>query len=130
MRWSDPEFRRFLLAGLFNTGFGYLLYLAFNLFTDYRLAYTLSYCVGIVVAYAVSTAFVFRRPWSWRGLLAYPSVYATQYLAGVAIIWVLVDRFGFPEALAPLAVVPATIPLTFALSRFIIRGRTHDSVPR
>lgn len=127
-RFSDPEFRRFLLAGLFNTGFGYLLYLAFNLFADYRLAYTLSYCVGIVVAYAVSTIFVFKRPWSWRRLLAYPSVYAIQYFAGLALIWLLVGTFGFAETWAPLVILPATIPLTFAISRFIIKGGTHDPV--
>ena len=130
MRWSDPEFRRFLLAGLFNTGLGYLLYLAFNAVADYRVAYTLSYCVGILVAYAVSTLFVFKRPWRWRSLLAFPSVYAIQYLAGLARIWVLVGQFGLPEAWAPLVILPATIPLTFAISRFIIKGRTHDPVPR
>ena len=129
MRWSDPEFRRFLLAGLFNTGLGYLLYLAFNTVVDYRLAYTLSYSVGIVVAYAVCTIFVFKRPWSWRRLLAYPSVYAAQYLAGLALIWVLVGKFGLSEAWAPLVILPATIPITFAISRFIIKGGTHGPVP-
>ncbi len=128
MRWSDPEFRRFLLAGLFNTGLGYLLYLAFNVFADYRVAYSLSYGVGIVVAYAVSTMFVFKRPWSWRRLLAFPSVYAIQYLAGLGLIWLLVGKFGFPEAWAPLIILPATIPLTFAISRFIIKGRTHEPI--
>ena len=128
MKFSDPEFRRFLLAGAFNTAVGYGLYLLLNTFLDYRGAYTISYVLGIVLSYAITTAFVFKRPWRWRRLLAYPSVYAVQYLVGLALIWLMVDRLGLPDTWAPLIILPITIPLTFALSRLIVKGRHRESI--
>ena len=127
MKFSDPEFLRFLLAGLFNTVAGYLMYLAFALFFDYRLAYTLSFAIGILLAYWVSTNFVFKAAWSWHRLAAFPSVYLVQYVLGLILIWVLVEKLQVSEKLAPVLTVPLTIPITFLVSRFIIKGRTHEA---
>jgi putative flippase GtrA len=125
MRFSDREFPRFLAAGAFNTGFGYVMYLAFALVVDYRLAYTASYAIGVVLSYWINTRFVFRAPWSWRRLAAFPSVYAVQYLLGLALIWLFVAKLHLSEKIAPLLVIPLTIPVTFVFSRFVIKGRSH-----
>jgi putative flippase GtrA len=126
MRFSDPEFIRFLIAGVANTVLGYLLYLLFGLVMDYRLAYSCSYAAGIVLSYWINTAFVFRRAWDWRRLAAYPSVYLLQYLVGLALLFLLVEHAGVPEKLAPLLSIPMTIPITFLASRFIIKGRASE----
>ena len=127
MKFSDPEFRRFLLVGLFNTAAGYGMYLLFNLIVDYRAAYTLSYVIGVFLSYWITTRFVFRTSWSWRRLAAYPSVYLLQYMLGLALIWVFVHLFQVSEKLAPLLIIPLTIPVTFLASRFIIKGGTREA---
>lgn len=125
MRLSDPEFRRFLVAGLFNTLAGYLLYLVLCVLVDYRLAYTLSYAAGIVLAYAVNTLFVFRVAWNWHSLIAFPSVYVLQYALGLGLVWFLVQMMGVPAKFAPLLVIPILVPVTFLASRLVVKGKTH-----
>lgn len=123
MKFFDTEFKRFLAAGAFNTLAGYAMYLAFNLVLDYRLAYTASYLIGIMVSYWINTTFVFRSAWSWKRLAAFPSVYLLQYTLGLALIWLFVNQLDISEKIAPLLAVPVTVPLTFLASRFIIKGK-------
>lgn len=123
MKFFDTEFKRFLAAGAFNTVAGYAVYLAFTLLLDYRLAYTASYLIGIIVSYWINTTFVFRSTWNWKRLAAFPSVYLLQYTLGLGLIWLFVDQLDISEKIAPLLAVPVTVPLTFLASRFIIKGK-------
>ena len=129
MKFTDPEFRRFVVAGAFNTLLGYILYLAFIRVLDYRAAFTASYALGIVISFAINTWFVFRQPWSWRKLAAFPLVYLVQYLLGLTLLWLFVSRLGWSERIAPLLTIPLTIPVTFALSRLIVKGPARDPEP-
>jgi putative flippase GtrA len=122
MRWSSP-FVRFLVGGAANTAIGYLLYLAAARVMDYRWAYTTSYLLGIGISYLINSLYVFRQPLSWRRLLAFPAVYALQYAAGLALLWLFVSRLGIHKEYAPLLVVPLTIPLTFVASRLVLTYR-------
>lgn len=119
MRWSS-QFARFLVAGAFNTAIGYLLYLAAIQIMDYRMAYTGSYAVGIVISYLVNSLYVFRERLAWRKFLAFPAVYLLQYVTSLGLLWLLVSEVGVPQAYGPLMVIPATIPLTFVASRFVL----------
>ncbi len=123
MKFFDTEFKRFLAAGAFNAISGYAMYLAFNLVLDYRIAYTAAYAIGIALSYWINTTFVFRMSLSWRRLAAFPSVYLLQYSVGLALIWLFVNHLDISEKIAPLLVVPITVPLTFLASRFIIKGK-------
>lgn len=123
MKWRDATAFRFLLVGAFNTVFGYALYLLFNLFLDYRIAYTVSFAIGIVVSFVLNSVFAFRQPLRWRRLLVYPAVYLLQYVAGLCIVWIFVDLLHQPEALAPLVAVAASLPLTFFATRFVLGAR-------
>lgn len=123
MKWPSARFARFLVVGGVNTVLGYALYLAFERLLDYRWAYTLSYALGIAISYVLNARFVFRQPLSWRRMLAFPAVYVVQYAAGIVLLWLLVERLGLPREIAPLAVVAATIPLTYATSRLVLTRR-------
>lgn len=121
MKSFSPQFARFLVVGVINTVLGYGLYLVAVQLMDYRWAYTLSYVVGITISFLLNTLFVFRERLSFRKFLQFPAVYVVQYVAGLAMVWLLVSRMGLAEALAPLVVIPATIPITYILSRTIIK---------
>lgn len=112
---------RFLAAGALNTGLTYLLYLLLLLALPYRLAYTGSYAAGIVISYALNTWYVFREPWSWKKLMAFPAVYAVQYLLGLLVITALVEWVSIPARYAPLLAVVVTLPATYLLSRALIK---------
>jgi len=116
------EFARFLVAGSVNTGLTYLLYLSINLAVSYTIAYTASYCIGIVLSYWLNSYWVFRQSWSWSKLLQYPVIYIVQYIAGLVILYIIVEIFYLSTQIAPLFVIIITVPLTFALSRFLLKS--------
>lgn len=119
------QFARFLLGGAANTAIGYALYLAASTVMDYRWAYTTSYVIGIGISYLINSLFVFRQPLTWRKLFAFPAVYAVQYVAGLALLWLFVAQFGIPQQYGPLLVVALTIPLTFVASRLVLISRNR-----
>ena len=90
----------------------------------YLYAYSISYCVGIVVSYILNSRFVFRQPLSLGKFLQFPAVYAIQYGLGAVILWLLVGHAAVAPELAMLVVVDATIPVTFLASRFILKRQS------
>lgn len=120
------EFVRFLLAGGVTTVLSYGIYLLFLLFLPYNIAYTISFLAGIAISYWLASRFVFQRDLSLRSALRYPLVYLFQYVMGLIILTILVERFHMKERWAPVIVVVCTIPMTFFLSRFLIKGPRPD----
>jgi putative flippase GtrA len=117
-RISSP-FLRFLISGGANTLCTYLLYLALLQLLPYWLSYALAFISGIALAYALNRFFVFGAPRSEKKAAMLPLVYLAQYLVGAMIVYVWVDLLHLHAALAPLASIAITIPLTFAASRWL-----------
>lgn len=117
---------RFILGGGINTAFTYGVYLALNRAIDYQWAYLIAYALGIVFAYWFNARLVFRAPLSWNGLLAYPLVYVIQYGISAITLVILIEHLGIPQALAPLVVTAAMLPVTYVMSKLIIK-RTGTS---
>ena len=115
------ELSRFLIMGVVNTVVGYALFLMFNIFVHYALAYSLAYAVGIVFSYFMQTVWVFRVKPSWQSFLMFPSVYIVQYTLGVFLLAMLVEYLSVPETFAPLMVIIMSIPVTYVMTRFILK---------
>lgn len=115
------EFGRFLVAGGANTLITYVIYLLALLTVSYRIAYTISYAAGILISYCLTSRFVFQRKLALRAALQYPVVYIAQYALGLALLTILVDKLRMDRRLAPAVIVICTIPVTFLLSRLVIR---------
>ena len=117
------EFILFVLIGGINTGLTYGLYLLLLLIMRYPFAYSGSYVAGIFLSYYLNARFVFRERLRLSKALKYPSVYLVQYLIGLGLLYVLIETLHLDKRVAPLAVVVITVPATFVLSRYIIRGK-------
>ena len=112
-----PQGIRFLASGAVNTILSYLLYLLLLRWLDYLPAYTLAYAAGIALAYALNLRFVFKAQHSWRKLVIFPLIYATQYCLGASVLHLAVSRISVPREFALLVSIAATVPVTFLLSR-------------
>jgi putative flippase GtrA len=119
LRWT--EFLRFLIIAAMNTGATFLIYLVLLLIVPYGLAYTGSYVLGIFLSYCLNASFVFRERLRISCALQYPVVYLVQYVLGITALYVLVERVGCSKAVAPLLVVLVSLPVTFLLSRYLIK---------
>lgn len=118
---APPEFARYVVVGSANTTLTYLIYLA-GLWAGATptVAYTISFVAGIFTSYCLNLKITFRRIHSWRKFLGFPLVYLVQYVAGLALLKILI-HWGVSPALAGLLIVPALVPITFALMRVILK---------
>ncbi len=121
MKYFSREIAAFLLIGGFNTLFTYAVYLIFLLITSYTVAYTVSYVIGIGASYVLNASVVFRAQLSWKKAAQFPLVYAAQYISGLGLIYLFVEKLSLSPRIAPILVVALTIPLTFILSRLIVK---------
>lgn len=117
-------FLRFLVSGGVNTFLTYVAYLVLLQYASYRVSYTVAYVFGIFLAYVLYRAYVFRQDARKHGLVLVAAVYLAQYLAGLGIVSVWVDRLGGPVAIAPVVAVVLTLPVTYYLNSLIFRAKT------
>jgi putative flippase GtrA len=116
-------FFRFLIVGVINTLLSYLVYFLLLNFFTYTPAYSIAYCVGIVISYFLNARYVFSQPLNLRHFLKFPIVYIVQYGLGIAILKLLVETGSVGPRLGMVFVILITIPVTFLLSRYLLKGK-------
>jgi putative flippase GtrA len=116
------EFVRFILVGGANTLAAYAVYLLLLHWVRYELAYAIGYVVGIAIAYALSTTFVFRQPMRKRSAARFPLVYVIQFVISLGLLRLAVEGFAVPRWCALAVSIALTIPITFLLSRAVARA--------
>ncbi|MBK6510570.1 MAG: GtrA family protein [Haliea sp.] len=117
------EFCRFLVAGAINAVVSFSLFFLFNLFVHYQLAYWLAFVGGILFSFWLNSRWVFRTGMKWSTFFAFPLVYLFQYVFGAAMLHILVEMLGMSEWWSPLLVVALSVPVTFLMSRFVLKGK-------
>lgn len=115
------EFITFAVFGGINTAVTYGVYVLCVRAMPYKAAYTASYVFGIVLSYCLNARFVFGERLRLSRALQYPLVYVVQYLVGLGVLYVGVEVVGLSKYVAPLVVVVLTLPVTYALSRYVIK---------
>lgn len=115
------------VGGGINTVLTYGLYLAFNLVSTYRVAFTTSYIIGIVFAYFFNSLVVFNTPLSLAKFLQFPVVYLVQYLLSIGFLEVFVQALKVDERLAPVFVLLIVTPVTYVLSKWILKGKSRPA---
>jgi putative flippase GtrA len=121
----ERPFVRFVIVGGINTALTLALFVAAEQFMSYHLAYTLSYVAGIAIAFFLNSRYVFHTPLSLDRALRFPLVYLVQYVYGAIVLAVMVERFAIHSFVAILTVVMTSIPLSFVLSRVLLKGRRN-----
>ncbi|WP_420916814.1 GtrA family protein [Paenibacillus thiaminolyticus] len=117
------ELLGFVVVGLLNTTLTYLMYLFFLNYTQYSIAYTVSFIIGIIFSYFINTIFVFRVKINIKKLFQFPVVYIVQYLINLLLTFIYVNYLGIDANFALLLSLIITIPLTFIMSRFILKRK-------
>lgn len=121
---SVPELTLFLVVGGLNSLLTYAFYVLLLFFFKYSIAYTLSYISGIFISYYLNSEFVFREKPRLSKAMQYPVVYLGQYLAGIILLYLIIELAHISSLIAPILVVALTFPLTYSLSRSLIKGPT------
>ncbi len=117
------KFKRFVIAGICNTGLTYGLYLGLLAVTNYMIAYGAAYVLGIVISYLLNSLFVFNTGASRRTALRFPLIYVFQYASGSVVLWFLVRTLGVDEKIALVIVILSNALLTFVLMRKLFEAK-------
>jgi putative flippase GtrA len=114
-----PQALRFLASGALNTLVTYALYCVLVAFLAPQAAYALVFVLGIGLAYALNTRFVFRARMRAASATLYPLVYAVQYGANALLIELFTAAGLGPRLALAIALVVVT-PLSFAGNRLLL----------
>jgi putative flippase GtrA len=112
------------IGGGINTVLTYGLYLLLDVAFSYRIAFTASYVIGIIFAYFFNVLVVFKSGLSFTKFLQFPLVYVVQYLLSIGLLEVFVQRLNVSTTIAPMFVFVIVTPLTYLLSRWILKGKS------
>jgi putative flippase GtrA len=123
----QTRFFRFIVSGVLNSAISYACYLGFLQFFTYQISYSIAYVVGIGTSYLLNRVFVFKAHQGVGSILLLPLVYVFQYIVGLLILWILVEKLGLSSGIAPLVVMAVMIPLTFVLTKIVFLGIKRNS---
>src|SRR5688500_18400095 len=120
------EFIRFILSGLVNTATSYAIYYLLLLVVSYQVAFFASSLLGIIISYYINTIFTFKEKIQLSKLMQYPLVYIVQYITGAIGLWFFVEKLGCNRYVIPIVITIMNIPLTFLMSRRIIKQGVYS----
>jgi putative flippase GtrA len=120
MRRLGAEGTRFLVFGAFNTLATYGIYCVLVGFLAPQVAYAIVFALGIALAYAGNSLFVFRAPMRWRIAGVYPGVYVLQYLANAVLIEAFTGSLGLGPRVALALSLAIVTPVSFLLNRALL----------
>lgn len=135
LRLHSSERVRFVAAGAFNTGFGYLTFAAIILLLPdlhYTFALLLAHVVGVLVAYVVYRRAVFGVTGGFlRDLPKFWSVYLAGLAMSLLLLPVFVGVLGIPVLLAPWLVVCVTAVFSYlGTKHYAFRRGPRHAQPR
>jgi len=122
-RGSSAEAVRFIVGGGVNTLLSYAIYWLLLLWLSYPYAYTVSYVSAIFTGFAINTWLVFRTPWRWRKLAAFPLIQLFNYGLGLGVVSLCVGILNVDARLAPIAATVIVLPVNFLLTRRLMHYR-------
>jgi putative flippase GtrA len=135
MWWRIPQQMRFLLAGGFNTIFGYLVFGLLYLSLANRLHYleigVLSQAIAVTSAFVIYRHLVFRSSEPWpRSFIRFNVSQLAAFALGLVGLYGTVHFGHLPPLIAQAIVIFLTVIVSYTLHRFYSfrRGMKSDAV--
>lgn len=120
---TRKEYIKFIIVGVLNTGHYYLWYLL--LYTVCEWPYLFSHIVAtfnsMIGSYFMNVYFTYEEKPSWKSFLLFPLTQVTNIVIQTIGMFVFVEWLFVSPYFAPIATVLISIPITFVVTRRIIR---------
>lgn len=119
--WRHEKIR-FLAVGVFNTVFGYLvflaLYLAFGARCHYLILSSVAHILSVLVAFCGQRTLVFRSAQPWpREFIRYNISLLFSFLTGLLSLYVLVEFAGLTPSVGQAITVVVTVVISYLAHR-------------
>ncbi|CAC5941812.1 Putative sugar translocase in surface polysaccharides biosynthesis [Staphylococcus aureus] len=120
---THAEILKFIIVGGINTlnyYVGYLLLLKL-LHIEYMISHITGFIVAFVISYYLNCYFVYRVKPTWRKFISFPITQIVNISLQTVLLYVFVSWLNLPAEIAPFAGLIITIPITFILSKWILK---------
>ncbi len=120
---THAEILKFIIVGGINTLNYYVVYLLLLklLHIEYMISHITGFLVAFVISYYLNCYFVYRVKPTWRKFISFPITQIVNVSLQTVLLYVFVSWLNLPAEIAPFAGVIITIPITFILSKWILK---------
>lgn len=120
---THAEILKFIIVGGINTLNYYVVYLLLlKLFhIEYMISHITGFIVAFVISYYLNCYFVYRVKPTWRKFISFPITQLVNASLQTVLLYVFVSWLNLPAEIAPFAGLIITIPITFILSKWILK---------
>ncbi len=120
---THAEILKFIIVGGINTLNYYVVYLLLLklLHIEYMISHITGFLVAFVISYYLNCYFVYRVKPTWRKFISFPITQIVNVSLQTVLLYVFVSWLNLPAEIAPFAGLNITIPITFILSKWILK---------
>lgn len=120
---THVEILKFIIVGGINTLNYYVVYLLLLklLHIEYMISHITGFLVAFVISYYLNCYFVYRVKPTWRKFISFPITQIVNVSLQTVLLYVFVSWLNLPAEIAPFAGLIITIPITFILSKWILK---------
>lgn len=123
LKQTHYEIIKFVIVGGINTLDYYLVYLILLklLHIHYMVSHIIGFVVSFIISYYLNCYFVYRVKPTLKKFLSFPLTQVVNMGMQSLFLYIFVRRFNFPSEIAPFVGLIVTIPITFILSKWILK---------
>lgn len=120
---THAEILKFIIVGGINTLNYYVVYLLLLklLHIEYMISHITGFIVAFVISYYLNCYFVYRVKPTWRKFISFLITQLVNVSLQTVLLYVFVSWLNLPAEIAPFAGLVITIPITFILSKWILK---------
>ncbi|HDJ6496774.1 flippase GtxA [Staphylococcus aureus] len=120
---THAEILKFIIVGGINTLNYYVVYLLLLklLHIEYMISHITGFLVAFVISYYLNCYFFYRVKPTWRKFISFPITQIVNVSLQTVLLYVFVSWLNLPAEIAPFAGLIITIPITFILSKWILK---------
>ncbi|WP_423830021.1 flippase GtxA [Staphylococcus aureus] len=120
---THAEILKFIIVGGINTLNYYVVYLLLLklLHIEYMISHITGFIVAFVISYYLNCYFVYKVKPTWRKFISFPIMQIVNVSLQTVLLYVFVSWLNLPAEIAPFAGLIITIPITFILSKWILK---------
>src|SRR5699024_401518 len=117
------EVIKFVIVGGMNTLNYYIVYLCLLklLEMNYLVSHISVFIISFVISYYLNCYFVYKVTQTWIKFLKFQLTQVVNIGMQYLLLYIFVQWFGISSVIAPFAELIITIPITFVLSKYILR---------
>ncbi len=113
---------RYLIAGIWNSIFGVVLFATLIKYFEDSLGYVIilgiSYPISIVQSHYVQRRFVWESSYSYKKELSrFGAVYLFQFATNLMLLSIAVEILGFPVLISQIVIVAILILISFVINK-------------